>query len=408
MMKTPIECEWREQRPSVLVASSVVTWGTGRNPPPDSGPTQRAFEGWPHLLREWIRTDLEPHRLSLRSLTAFDVPRRLGRVTRPDTPTFPSGLWIVDPPVCRPWKEPQWIWDAQNHPLAGLRHQCYQRAGIDREGYRHVIAKPQRVIPVNFAQVVHISVDVRVAEGRALPPIDLPTFGTLPSGSCWPVQHFALGTIEARQMVATPPIHPDHALVIDVYSTRSKYFRLSPWRRLVDLGSTRLRRVRASTPKHDRHIERIDPYTPGAFIDWANADRVAPEIDSVVLVGIDWVVGFSPRLCDFAITVGVEHGWNPTLRGLVVMGLVIDFGVDPADSVVLAKEQAAIGSELVMIRRKACVDLCDLRRCRIVERNLFAAGVVQRKVLGKFVRRATLAEIWLVCSPNLGREPCAS
>src|SRR5262245_32380266 len=49
------------------------------------------------LLRERVGPHLEFHRLRQRSLAAFNVPRRVRRVARPEPLALPAGIRVVDP-----------------------------------------------------------------------------------------------------------------------------------------------------------------------------------------------------------------------------------------------------------------------------------------------------------------------
>src|SRR5215467_5582798 len=85
---------------------------------------------------------------------------------------------------------------------------------------------------------------------------------------------------------------------------------------------------------------------------------------------------------------------NPALRLFAIVGSVPGGSVDPPDRTVLAKEQAVIGAEFVVVGGKAGIDLGELFFLGIVESNLLVAAL-EREVLGKLVAGAGLAKIGL-------------
>ena len=105
-------------------------------------------------------------------------------------------------------------------------------------------------------------------------------------------------------------------------------------------------------------------------------------------------------LVALAVAVGVEHQRGPALRLLDVAGLVEHLGVDPADIAAAAAgphPQRLVGvvAELQMMRAEAGLVGGVLAGLRIVHRHP-AVGAVERKLDGRRMARALLAEVGIV------------
>jgi hypothetical protein len=154
----------------------------------------------------------------------------------------------------------------------------------------------------------------------------------------WPIQNLALATVEAGNKVAGDEIHPCHTVAIYGYAPRAMDATL--FGRLIHLALAGLWRMRASLDANDLVAVFATRRTPHRAVG-LDTNPVTSERDSVVFLGINWLVRLSP-LRNLAVTVCVKNRWTPPLRGLVVMRLIVDVGVHPTDGAVLAKEKTAI------------------------------------------------------------------
>ena len=185
--------------------------------------------------------------------------------------------------------------------------------------------------------------------------------------------------------------------------------------RQVDFCERGLRRVRARHQTDDVarlvHPRETDVHrlAPDRIVDRARLDAIERRHHPLVLGGVERLVGLDV-LVAFAVAVGVEDDWGPTLRLHLVAGLFIHFGVEPADHAALGRPgagpQRVVGvlAEIEVMRLEAGVDERPLAGLRVVHREL-PAGLVERRDLGGRMVRALLAEVGVCRRPDPRGEP---
>ena len=150
---------------------------------------------------------------------------------------------------------------------------------------------------------------------------------------------------------------------------------------------------------------------PHRAVGRARHHGVEGRADALVLARLLRLAGLGV-LVALAVAVGVEHQRGPALRLLDVAGLVEHLGVDPADIATAAAgahPQRLVGvvAELQMMRAEAGLVGGVLAGLRIVHRHP-AVGAVERKLHGRGVARALLAERRVVRHVARRREPDAA
>src|SRR3989442_9027999 len=245
---------------------------------------------------------------------------------------------------------------------------------------------------IDVSQIQHVRAEIRfpLERGSGL-GVCGPSLGALLTGGSRSVQHFAFAAVEAQNFMDAPPVLPDHAVVVYGHASRI-WQRYLGWRRFIDLGLACLRRVGPALETDERRVVVTNTRAPYAPIGRVNANRVTSEFDSVVLRGIDRLLGLCPAGGDLAVAVGVHDGRAPSLRGGGVAGLVELQRVEPADSIVLAEDERVVFVELVMVRGKAAVDGGELLRLRVIQFDLPCAAARHAGGLRELSRRAALAE----------------
>src|SRR5262249_41566899 len=105
--------------------------------------------------------------------------------------------------------------------------------------------------------------------------------------------------------------------------------------------------------------------TPNGSIRWAHRDRIEAGDDALVFPWVDRLVGLD-TIVALAVAVGVENEGRPTLRFLLVAGLLEHFAVEPAENRRLraagAGPQRLVGvcGEVQVMRREAGADQREL------------------------------------------------
>ena len=102
-----------------------------------------------------------------------------------------------------------------------------------------------------------------------------------------------------------------------------------------------------------------------------------------------WIVvaRLIPRLRDLAVTICIEHSRTPSLRPLLVTGLVVEPGVQPADDIAVAAEPERVIlvlTKLQVVRTEARINEHELFVGRVVERGM-TTGTTDRIVLSELV-----------------------
>ena len=172
----------------------------------------------------------------------------------------------------------------------------------------------------------------------------------------------------------------------------------------------RLVRVLGRIDAHDR-ARAAAQRAPDRAVGRARHHGVEGRADAHVLARLLRLAGLGV-LVALAVAVGVEHQRGPALRLLDVAGLVEHLGVDPADVAAAAAgahPQRLVGvvAELQMMRAEAGLVGGVFAGLRIVHRHP-AVGAVERKLDGRGMRRALLAEGRIVRHVAGRREPDAA
>ena len=186
-------------------------------------------------------------------------------------------------------------------------------------------------------------------------------------GRLRPVERpFALAAIEARH-VAAGERRPEHAVAIDVAAAR----RVAGHRRFVHFRERRLRRIGSGVQPHDG-AGKSEHAAPDRSIG-RGRDRIEAAAVPPVLRRIQRLIRLDVPVA-LAVAVGIDHERRPSLRLRLVVRLVEQHGIQPADHAVAAeaRPQCVIGvvGKHQMMRSKTGVDERDLLSLWIVHSEL--------------------------------------
>src|SRR6516164_3201188 len=110
-------CEAQAADPAAISAARLINslrrLFTGGRAVSHAG--RMADAGQKKLLGERTWSHLELHNLRQRPLAAFDMPRCIGRVVRPQTFALPTDIGVVDATVRRPYEVRQRVRHAERH-----------------------------------------------------------------------------------------------------------------------------------------------------------------------------------------------------------------------------------------------------------------------------------------------------
>src|SRR5262249_22328988 len=165
--------------------------------------------------------------------------------------------------------------------------------------------------------------------------------------------------VKRRQVLASPPVHPNDALLV--------------YRGMTVPGNLRGRSVHFSLARqwrgggffYARQTSVVAAPSGAGLFSRMDGGHASTKIEALVFLGVRRRIGLGP-LGDFAVAVGIEHGRAPALRGFRVLGLLPARGIQPEDHVVRAEIQEVVGPKLVVVKREAGVgDRCELLRLRV-------------------------------------------
>src|SRR5262245_31137829 len=126
---------------------------------------------------------------------------------------------------------------------------------------------------------------------------------------------FAFAPVKACKMAARQR-RPDYTVSINVHAADA--VRAGIKRHLVNFGEGSLRRVGSRIKPHDRAGKSLGR-SPDRTVHRTNGDTVIGGYDPLVFRRIHGLIRLHP-LITFAIAVGVQDEWRPTLRFLFVTG----------------------------------------------------------------------------------------
>src|ERR1019366_8002026 len=255
------------------------------------------------------------------------------------------------------------IRNAEFGPFLRLGVEREQGVGVRSRGERRVGAEARDVVLVDPRIVVEVGRDVGVLQLRTVCLVESPAFAALAAihfGRA--VEVFALADVEAGKVAAGGERRPNHAIAGDVEAARID----AAFRHLKDLRDAGLGRILAALQADEEAGEGLADapdivvYRAGnhavhavadqgvelGILGSAGAQRGAAASGRRSAAGVAGIEKIFAAACgnvnvpglgrigtarDFAVAVGVENLAAPAARLMLVMRLVVDLGVDPAE-----------------------------------------------------------------------------
>jgi hypothetical protein len=164
-----------------------------------------------------IGANLEFHHFTQRAFAAFDMPNQMSSIIRPECATFPATVRIVDAPIETSVIEAERVGDPKLGPFIGLGIERQERIRIRSSSDRRVFPKTRDIVLIHPQIVVKISWDVRALERGTIGSVQRPSL--LAVGTVYgfrPIQDFALGPVEAREMTTACERRPNEPVAVDI------------------------------------------------------------------------------------------------------------------------------------------------------------------------------------------------
>src|SRR5439155_12680033 len=170
-----------------------------------------------------------------------------------------------------------------------------ERVGVGVRVHRRVLAEPERVGPVHVQQIRLARFVGAVGVGRLVRvAVDRPAlWAALPAGLRI-LRGLAFAPVERGEVAAHAPRIVDDPAGVGLNAARANQLELLARWWLEDFGPAGLRRIRALLDPSQPLLIAANPRTPDAPILFVDGDRVAAEIDAMILGRVDGLIGFGP------------------------------------------------------------------------------------------------------------------